>query len=567
MSTSIARTELSAWWLLFCAAFLSVALGTWGTQLYLAALSKPAPIADCFYRAIQLFTFNLNDPGPFPWQLEVARWMAPAITLVSLGTAFSGVLQGHYLVWRLSKLRNHTVLVGSNWSTHLHTDDAGPIVFVQTDGDTQPFFVVNSNIGFTARTIEEAVTRCAMYRSAMIAVEVNSLADGISWMNASYDICLQHGKLARNLCLVSKELTTTAGLIALSQLAEPQLRVRVIDFNHLLFEQCASWVAETIGAGSAIQSANIIRLAGDVNYSLEIARQIAKQLSLLPDIRLHVDICTSANKTGQERTLKDSDLQALNEAAPHMNFRQMSLDLSDASALDCTSTSMLIYSSSKADELLQNYAALNRIVQTNNHLKLAVTVHGSWAESKAIASLLGNATQSNLTLISGVTGQEFFNTIIGNSTLERLARDVHSSYLTTVQDFAAPASKPWDALQERYRDSSRLQVHSFVFKLAGLGYTLDAAMTNIKTLQAEIELKIEDLAEAEHNRWSAEKKLQGWTYGAIRDDAAKLHPCLVGYAALPEVEKEKDRVMWHQLIKFVQTSKQQSATHLTAQSL
>ena len=228
---------------------------------------------------------------------------------------------------------------------------------------------------------------------------------------------------------------------------------------------------------------------------------------------------------------------------------------------------MLVYSSSKADDLLRNYAALNRMVKAKNHLELAITVHGSWAESKAIASLLGNAAQSNLTLISGVAGQKFFDTIIGNSTLERLARDVHLSYLTTVQDFAAPASKPWDALQERYRDSSRLQVRSFVFKLAGLGYTLDAAMTNLKALQAEIELKIEDLAEAEHSRWSAEKKLQGWTYGAIRDDAAKLHPCLMGYAALPEVEKEKDRVMWHQLIKFVQTSKQQSVTHTAAQSL
>ena len=493
--------------------------------------------------------------------------MAPAITLVSLGTAFSGVLQGHYLGWRLSKTSDHTVLVGSNWSTNLHADSAESIVFVQIDGDTQPQLIVNSNISFSARTIEEAVTRCAMHRSAITAVEVSSLADGISWMNATHNACLQHGQLARNLCLVSKELATTAGLIALSHLAEPQLRVRVIDLNHLLFEQCASWVAETIGASPATQSANIIRLAGDVDYSLEIARQIAKQLTLLPNTRLHVDICNSATMTSQESTLADSDLQALNEAAAHIKFRRLSVDLNDASGWVCTSIDMLVYSSSKADDLLQNYALLNRIVQTNNHLKLAIAVHGSWPESKAISSLLGNAAQSNMTLISGVAGQDFFNTITGNSTLERLARDVHSSYLTTVKDFTAPASKPWDALQERYRDSSRLQVHSFVFKLAGLGYTLDAAMTNIKTLQAEIKLKIEDLAEAEHNRWSAEKKLQGWTYGAIRDDAAKLHPCLVGYAALPDVEKEKDRVMWHQLIKFVQTSKQQSATHLTAQTL
>ena len=34
---------------------------------------------------------------------------------------------------------------------------------------------------------------------------------------------------------------------------------------------------------------------------------------------------------------------------------------------------------------------------------------------------------------------------------------------------------------------------------------------------------------------------QGWTWGPLRDDASKEHPCLVPYAELPEIEKEYDR--------------------------
>jgi ryanodine receptor 2 len=51
----------------------------------------------------------------------------------------------------------------------------------------------------------------------------------------------------------------------------------------------------------------------------------------------------------------------------------------------------------------------------------------------------------------------------------------------------------------------------------------------------------ERLAEHIHDVWAAERIAQGWTYGPTRDDAAKAHPCLVPYAALPEGEKEFDR--------------------------
>ncbi len=34
---------------------------------------------------------------------------------------------------------------------------------------------------------------------------------------------------------------------------------------------------------------------------------------------------------------------------------------------------------------------------------------------------------------------------------------------------------------------------------------------------------------------------EGWTYGPVRDDAAKHHPCLVDYDSLPDSEKEYDR--------------------------
>jgi ryanodine receptor 2 len=52
----------------------------------------------------------------------------------------------------------------------------------------------------------------------------------------------------------------------------------------------------------------------------------------------------------------------------------------------------------------------------------------------------------------------------------------------------------------------------------------------------------ERLAENAHDLWAAQRIAQGWRFGPQRDDAQKLHPCLVPYPDLPDSEKEYDRV-------------------------
>lgn len=51
----------------------------------------------------------------------------------------------------------------------------------------------------------------------------------------------------------------------------------------------------------------------------------------------------------------------------------------------------------------------------------------------------------------------------------------------------------------------------------------------------------EQLARNTHEVWAAGRVRDGWRYGPERNDAEKLHPCLVPYEMLPESEKEYDR--------------------------
>jgi hypothetical protein len=48
--------------------------------------------------------------------------------------------------------------------------------------------------------------------------------------------------------------------------------------------------------------------------------------------------------------------------------------------------------------------------------------------------------------------------------------------------------------------------------------------------------------EDSHNNWLAGKIADGWTYGKVKDQELKTHPCLVPYGQLPEDQRRKDKL-------------------------
>lgn len=46
--------------------------------------------------------------------------------------------------------------------------------------------------------------------------------------------------------------------------------------------------------------------------------------------------------------------------------------------------------------------------------------------------------------------------------------------------------------------------------------------------------------EQSHNHWMEVRKVNGWTYGTVKDLEKKTHPCMVPYEMLPREQKAKD---------------------------
>jgi len=103
---------------------------------------------------------------------------------------------------------------------------------------------------------------------------------------------------------------------------------------------------------------------------------------------------------------------------------------------------------------------------------------------------------------------------------------------------------PYEELDQEGKASNIAAAVRIPEILALAGFTLaEGAATAEEEKSIRIFLKTHEevLAQAEHDGWADQKRMEGWTYGPIRDNSARKQPLLCSYSDLPEDQKNKDR--------------------------
>lgn len=108
--------------------------------------------------------------------------------------------------------------------------------------------------------------------------------------------------------------------------------------------------------------------------------------------------------------------------------------------------------------------------------------------------------------------------------VEALAAAAHSAwYAYTVLALGEPG-EPWETAPEWQKSSMRHAVRFWD--------ELDV-----------FNIPFEKVCAASHVAWMNLRKREGWTWGPVKDEVKKEHPCMVAYEDLPQAQRKKDAVV------------------------
>ena len=148
---------------------------------------------------------------------------------------------------------------------------------------------------------------------------------------------------------------------------------------------------------------------------------------------------------------------------------------------------------------------------------------------------------------------------INEALAESLAKTIHAKFRKHVleknptdayagmyldQNNAGVFSQEYDSLSDDIKAANIDNAFHIPTKLLAIGYRIEPVEEGI--IPALLKLsdnEIEAMAIIEHDRWSWERRLNGWIYSPVRDNEKKHHNCLIPFDKLPPHEQEKDRIV------------------------
>lgn len=156
--------------------------------------------------------------------------------------------------------------------------------------------------------------------------------------------------------------------------------------------------------------------------------------------------------------------------------------------------------------------------------------------------------------------QLFVRQITGEDDI--LARRIHEDYReqrAAAGDPPSPTTGPWDVLPESARRANRRAADFLWTKLLSVGYRIEKRSRALPTMLdkgarlAEPEIMTQ-LARLEHERWWADRVVDGWQVGPVRNNEALVHPDLRPFDDLDFESQSKDEEQNNLITQMLKTS-------------
>lgn len=542
------RFGLPALALLAVATFV---IGTVGFTHCRNDAGDPYSLADAFYQSIRLFTLESGFVDePVPWQVQLARFLAPALTFTAVAQALAGIFRSELQGFRLSRSRGHIVICGAGAKASALIRDYGlarqrMVIIDKSPPEDLQDVPGQANV-FAIRgdaTHRDTLKQARAERAERVFITTGDDSTNIEIAAALIRHCKssrsRKGRVACHVHLVDHQ---TGELFRRHEIFKDAAdRVDMHTFN--VYENAARllWRERLLACGP---------LAPDENRRPHIVIGGLGQMGEAVLLRL-VRSAHYAKGRKPAITVFDIEADACKErllerypALPHL----CDLDFVQSDLAHPKTAGRMAAVLASADQLgsvvfcldddYENFAAALRLAP---HLREhAVPIFIRLSRAAGLSELL-HAEHSDSALALQIDGFGLNSVcctrdLVLTDQLSRTARSLQEAYLADRLRDGVPASdhslRPWEKLDEAFQESSREQAEHLELKLRTFGYS--AAATDQRLPEAFSDAQVEILGRMEHARWVAERELAGWTYAPGPKDAARrTSPDLVPWEQLP----------------------------------
>jgi voltage-gated potassium channel Kch len=580
MRSFLARREKA---LLWCLAIAAAGLGYVGICRHLESLGKPYDALDIVYYLVQLFIFRTGlgmESHEVHWTLRVARLLAPMVLGYAALKGLASVFREQLVGLRMSFLCKHVVVCGlGDKGLQLVRDLRGrrlPVVVIESDGENREIATARGlgALVVTGNATDEATLLRARVGHARILLAFTG-DDGVNVeiVLAAHRLFAKRKRPPSSLrCFMHLYDTNFAAVVrhhpafAKSQTGLDLQVVRTSSIcARMLFEEFPLDVAQD--PARAFRQPHLI-IAGFGNMGECLAIQAAHVGQFAGGRRIRITVV---------------DLKAHYTESLFLATYPAFAETADIEFIECDIQSGVFF------EKVQRWAAeagarATLVISIHDDTKAfacahhcvnrtpgaTFPVHVRLDTNKGFASLLrdiGNKAapprEPHPEVDSRLQRMHPFGMLDACCTLDkiedvssdRLARAIHERYIKTrkapeqpgqlpparpgEQD-NDPSLRPWDELDDKLKDSNRWQADHIAVKLRAVG--CQAGMPDpakaARRVTAFADSEIEVLAVMEHERWCAERRLDGWRPGKVKDTENLVTPYLVRWDDLdPNVQR------------------------------
>jgi hypothetical protein len=540
--------RLSFWQIiavLIALAVVPLVLGYIGMAQYLHHQPAPAKYGDSpidiLYYDLQLYTLSADpaaEPGPFPLSLEIARFLAPAGTLLAAFAALI-VFARQLRTFTPTRLRDHAIVIGDDsialtLARNLAEGEGKQVVLVSASDDTLAWARRYDMLTVRGHPTDEATLRAAGVAEASELWACTSQGT----VNAAIALRARDG--------VRQAAKRPLAVYALVRDAElgVALRARRIGMGGDRRLRLDFFAVEDIAARRLLDKYPLA-LAGDSPAPVMISgfgqlgqavlREVARRRQAAPgSVPVKVVI----------RHATEEDVAKVVGAFP-MISANCAITYDGAPALPGTGEYMVYVCLDGDDQALsEGLAMAHSLVSQGGHVVVCMRESDLFAGVLAARSGLVDDVMGRLSVFGGIQ-EACVPANIRDDFTEQLARLIHNAYVASESakgetPTTNPSMVPWEKLPEYLRQSNVAQALDIGAKIKEIGAIVVPQSASAPAFKFD-DKEIEHLAELEHQRWMKEKLAAGWTYGQPRDNERKIHPDLREWNDLSGPVQDKDR--------------------------